>query len=402
VSQWDVIAVSARTNPGTPQGESAIVTAHVTTATNDPNTDDNVSTAGFNIGGVPPFSVAPSSISFPSIPAGSIANGSFTVTPNNAVDIELRLTSSTGAPPPHFALPQGARTSFRLASAQAVSVEFRPAAAGQGAGQLDVAAPDAGFVLTVDLQGTATGQAAIPVISEVTDGAGFRPAIAANAWVAIKGTNLASATRTWQAGDFSGNLLPTALDGTFVNINGRPAYVYFISPAQINALAPADASTGSVAVQVVTPAGQSTVQAQKNDIAPGVFTYPHPATSRLYAAAQLLDFTTIARPGTFLNATTRAARPGDAIILYLSGLGPTDPAYPDGTLLSPVERRLVLPVSVRIGGMTATQNFAGMSTLPGLYQINTFTPDLPNGDHEIRVTVDGRQTQPSVFLPVER
>ena len=46
--------------------------------------------------------------------------------------------------------------------------------------------------------------------------------------------------------------LPTSLDGVSVNVGSKPAYVYFISPTQINVQAP-DVGTGPVPVTVTTP-----------------------------------------------------------------------------------------------------------------------------------------------------
>jgi len=56
--------------------------------------------------------------------------------------------------------------------------------------------------------------------------------------------------RTWRADEIVGGRLPTALDGVSVTINGKAAYVYYISPAQINVQAPTDGATGAVNVVV--------------------------------------------------------------------------------------------------------------------------------------------------------
>ncbi len=68
-------------------------------------------------------------------------------------------------------------------------------------------------------------------------------------WASIYGTNLAAGTAVW-SGDF-----PTSLGGTTVTINGRPAYLSFVSPGQINLQAPDDATTGAVSVVVTTGGG---------------------------------------------------------------------------------------------------------------------------------------------------
>lgn len=67
-------------------------------------------------------------------------------------------------------------------------------------------------------------------------------------WVSIFGTNLASAAATWN-GDF-----PTLLGGTSVTINNKPAYLWYVSPGQINLQAPDDSATGTVPVTVTTAA----------------------------------------------------------------------------------------------------------------------------------------------------
>ena len=80
------------------------------------------------------------------------------------------------------------------------------------------------------------------------------PGIAANTYVTIKGTNLAATKRIWATADFgsTGKALPTALDGVSVTINGAPAYIYYISPVQINLLTPTDMpASGQVTVQVI-------------------------------------------------------------------------------------------------------------------------------------------------------
>jgi len=59
-------------------------------------------------------------------------------------------------------------------------------------------------------------------------------------WVSIYGNNLASGNAVWN-GDF-----PMLLGGTSVKINGRAAYLQFVSPGQINLQAPDDTATGTV------------------------------------------------------------------------------------------------------------------------------------------------------------
>ena len=76
--------------------------------------------------------------------------------------------------------------------------------------------------------------------------------IAPNTWVEIKGTNLApaGASRIWQGSDFFGGQMPVQLDGVSATVNGKNAFVYYISPAQVNILTPPDAIQGTVQVKL--------------------------------------------------------------------------------------------------------------------------------------------------------
>ena len=56
--------------------------------------------------------------------------------------------------------------------------------------------------------------------------------------------------RIWQGSDFVGNSMPTKLDTVSATVNGKPAFVYYISPLQVNILTPPDALSGPAQVEV--------------------------------------------------------------------------------------------------------------------------------------------------------
>src|SRR5205807_1470609 len=97
----------------------------------------------------------------------------------------------------------------------------------------------------------------LPAITQngVVNAANLSAAISPGTWVSIFGGNLSATTRPWRDADFVNGKLPTALDGVGVTINGKPAAVAYVSPTQINVLAPDETATGLVAVQVTGPAG---------------------------------------------------------------------------------------------------------------------------------------------------
>ena len=213
-----------------------------------------------------------------------------------------------------------------------------------------------------------------PGVSGVNCAAGGAAGVAPNAWVEIHGTGLATNTRTWQASDFVNGQMPLELDGVSVSVNGKPAYVSYISPSQINVLTPPDTLPDPASVQVSVKGVRSApFGAAGEAIAPGFF-----AAGR-YAAATHAD-------GSYLDAKS-PARPGETIVLYGSGFG-TAP------ILSPAP-------TVQIGGVSATVQFAGV-TSPGLYQFNVVVPaGIAGGDRSVAATHLGQSTQNGVFIPVQ-
>jgi len=77
------------------------------------------------------------------------------------------------------------------------------------------------------------------------------------AWISIYGSALSTSARALASSDLVNNTLPTTLGGVSVQINGKAAYVQYVSPTQVNVLAPADTTRGSVAVTVTNSTGTS-------------------------------------------------------------------------------------------------------------------------------------------------
>jgi hypothetical protein len=87
------------------------------------------------------------------------------------------------------------------------------------------------------------------VITATAFGGGDK--VAPGSWIEIYGQNLSATTRAWQSSDFTGSTAPTSLDGVSVKINGLSAYVYYISPGQVNALIPDSLADGTGASDCV-------------------------------------------------------------------------------------------------------------------------------------------------------
>jgi uncharacterized protein (TIGR03437 family) len=232
----------------------------------------------------------------------------------------------------------------------------------------------------------------------VVNAADFVPQIGPGTWVTVEGSNLSTSTRTWGPSDFSGSNLPTQLDGVSVTVDGKPAYIYYISPSQLNILTPDDTLQGPVAVQVTTAHGKSNVvSASETSLAPALFTFS-PQGSK-YAAAVRADGTYIGPPNLFAGQTTVPAKPGDVILLYGTGFGGTNPASPVGQISAPSP--LAVQPAVYIGGTLANTLFAGLVS-PGLCQFNVVVPDVPDGDRSVLVQAGGVSSAPGTFLSIKQ
>jgi uncharacterized protein (TIGR03437 family) len=237
-----------------------------------------------------------------------------------------------------------------------------------------------------------------PTITLVANAEGGLATIAPNTWVEIKGSNLAPAgdTRIWQGPDFVNNQLPTNLDGVSVTVNGQPAYVYYISPTQVNILTPPNAISGSVPVRLSDNGASSanfTVQAQA--ASPSFFVFG----GGPYIAATHVNGSYLG-PTTLYAGLTTPAQPGETIVMYANGFGSTSTPVVSGSetqsgLLSP------MPV-ITIGGMTATVTFAGL-VAPGEFQFNVVVPpSLANGDQPVTAMYNGLTTQAGTLITVQQ
>src|ERR1022692_428438 len=279
-----------------------------------------------------------------------------------------------------------------------LSVLVNPAnlAAGTYTGNLQIAAA-AGGSASVSITFVVQGTQPAGTITGVANGGSFQSGFASATWVSIFGTNLSASTENWSTSSFANGLLPTSLDGVSVTINGIPASVTYISPTQINVLAPDDATTGAVQIQV-TAAGQksNSFAAQKQQFAPAFFTF----AGGKYVAAEHANYSYLSAPGLIAGVTTTPAQPGEIVLLYGTGFGPTSPALRTANLVTTAEP-LTNKVTLTIGGVTANVQFAGLVE-SGLYQFNVTVPSLPAGDAPVVATIGGVSTQTGVSIMVQQ
>lgn len=220
--------------------------------------------------------------------------------------------------------------------------------------------------------------------------------VAPGTWIEIFGSNFAAASCVWQGADFNGSSAPTSLGGVKVSIDGKDAYVDYVSSGQVNVQVPDGIGLGSgVPLILSNPAGQSAAYPlQTSAIAPALLApaqAPFSVNGKQYVVAQLPDASFVGMPG-------RAAKPGDTLTVYGIGFGPVTPQTPAGTIASG-PTSLPPQVAFLFNQTQAQLLYGGLAPgFIGLYQFNIKVPPLSPGDYQIKVI--GAPLNQTVFLTV--
>ncbi len=255
---------------------------------------------------------------------------------------------------------------------------------GQYQGSWRPSSPNAQAVVTARgslgaLQGEATATAAVGanpnpqgnILAQggVLLGAGFeRGPVAPGSIVSLFGQKLAPSELL-----ASSLPLPTTLNGVRVLVGGVAAPLFYVGPGQVNAQVPVELS-GERQLQVVVetngiPSAPEPIQTSGNR--PGIFTLG--GTFGNQGAILIANTNRLAMPVT-ANVPSEPVPVGGFISIYCTGLGPTDPPVKSGEP-GPATSTVKTPVTVTIGGQTATVTFAGLAPgFAGVYQVNAQVP----------------------------
>ena len=226
--------------------------------------------------------------------------------------------------------------------------------------------------------------------SSITNGASFVPGVTPGAIVTIFGTGFSK--------DFTGILvaegfpLPTELQGTSATFAGIAAPLFAVANVegqeQINLQVPYELTGQATATVVVNNNGvlSDSVEVNVLPAQPGIFTVDGSTGVILHAA-------------TFEPVTTsNPAAPGEAVVVYATGLGPVSPAPLTGATASASPLSLTsIPPVVAVGGIVAEVLFSGLAPgFVGLYQVNAVVPlDAPSGDLDVVIQADGQASNPA-------
>jgi uncharacterized protein (TIGR03437 family) len=230
-----------------------------------------------------------------------------------------------------------------------------------------------------------------PTISSVLNVATFASnAIAPGEIIAIFGDNLGPDQGV--SAQLVDGKLPLTLSDVKVDIGGEPAPLFYVSKTQINAQVPYDVAVrADVQVSYQEQASSSlTVPAASSS--PGLFTYDAPRNDEAIAVL-----------GDQLSSAQLPLSPGQPFLLFATGAGLTNPESQDGVPRNVPLPKPILPVTLTIGGVDATLDYAGAAPgFVGLMQLNARLGDgTPSGKDPVVLKIGTGESPSGVNLYVK-
>ena len=234
------------------------------------------------------------------------------------------------------------------------------------------------------------------VVNNASFAAGTNP-LAPGTIVAIFGSNLDDGSKDpFSSFGANGELL-TKLGGASVTFNGISAPLFSAFPGQLNVQIPLELENANSATVVVSVGGQMSApeQVSLSSLSPGIFTTAQ--TGNGQGVIQIANTTTFAAPaGSIPGSAARAAKAGEFITIYCTGLGAVN--NPPGTgkpaSSNPLSKTLTTP-RVSIGGIPAAVSFSGLAPgFVGLYQVDVEIPQGAAGGSAVPLTlsINGAQS----------
>lgn len=185
--------------------------------------------------------------------------------------------------------------------------------------------------------------------------------------------------------------LPVLFDGVQVIVGGLNAPLYYVSPTQLTVQIPSELTATNEYQAIIASNGAYTLPQPVDlvPLAPGVAAFSDGTLIAQHAA----DFS--------LVDSNHPARPGEFLIIYLVGLGPTSVSVPSGTP-APGNQLITTTnsVTVTIDGQAVQTPFVGLTPGGvGLYQINLLVPaNARAGKLPVTVTENGVAANATTLL----
>lgn len=280
-----------------------------------------------------------------------------------------------------------------------VGVINAPGSPGQYDGSFTLQSPGHSVYVPVTLL-VEPGPVAQPVLSQVVNAAsGIAGGVSPGEILSVRGYATGAAAVGGLQFDAAG-LVASKGNGLQVTFDGRAAPLIYTSANQTNVIVPYEvAGKASTAMQVVYEAAAGTVQTAAWVLpvvgsAPGVFTMD--ATGTGPAAVLNQDGS--------VNSATNPAAGGSVISIFATGEGQTLPAGVTGSVTQSITTVPVLPVTVTVGGVASTVQYAGPAPgeVAGVLQVNAVVPPgiAPGTAVAVTVSAGGVASQAGVTIAV--
>jgi len=232
-------------------------------------------------------------------------------------------------------------------------------------------------------------------IESVVSAASPRPftPVAPGALISLGGERFSRTAET-----AAGSPLPVRLGETSVMMTDRPVPLLFAGPDRIGAVVPFGLEPNTVH-QIRVRRGSTISRPVAVNVAS-----TQPAVFPAGAGAGTQALATIVRgEERFLNSAAAPARAGDLAVVLCAGMGEVDAPLEAGAAATPgVSLRTREPVLVRVGGVEAKVEFAGMAPgLVGVYQVSFTIPEGVETGPAVDLTIEaGGQTSPPSTLAI--
>jgi len=193
--------------------------------------------------------------------------------------------------------------------------------------------------------------------------------------------------------------LPTTFNNTFAQVGQFQAPLYFLSSGQLNVQLPSEITTSQQVPIVLSVHNALTLPFTLDLVptAPGVMSmFDGPTQPSVQNGAHI-----IAQHlnGTAVNSNS-PGKPGEYLVMYLVGLGVTDPSVPSGMPASanPLSKVTVQP-TVTVDSLPSNVAFAGLTPgFVGLYQIDFQVPTgVTTGEVVVTVSQGGIAANPTLL-----
>lgn len=235
-----------------------------------------------------------------------------------------------------------------------------------------------------------------PQIGAVVNAASYATPIAPGQIVTLFGTGLGPEKLSNLELNASG-LVADTVSETRVLFDGMPAPLIYVSAKQASAVVPYAAALNPAAhVQVEYRGHRSDpFEVAVAASAPAIFSMDMSGSGQ----------GAILNENASINSVLNPAAAGSIVVIYLTGEGQTDLPGVDGRIAGDILAKPLLPVSVEIGGLPASIEYAGAApqSVAGLMQINArMSRDVqPGPSVAVRVKIGNANSPAGVTLAVK-